>query len=115
VRGEVWWVNLDPVVGSEANTTRPAVLVGRSAVAHRAMASGGGVVPVVPVTSNVERVYSFQLLLPADATGLDHDSKAQAEQLRSVDVRRLVSHVATVPGDLMEALDERIRFWLALD
>lgn len=72
-------------------------------------------VPVVPVTSNVERVYSFQLLLPAGATGLDHDSKAQAEQLRAVDAARLVSHAATVPDDLMDVLDDRIRFWLALD
>jgi mRNA interferase MazF len=40
---------------------------------------GGGVVTVIPVTSNVDRVYPFQVLLPAAASGLDRDLKAQAE------------------------------------
>jgi mRNA interferase MazF len=43
---------------------------------------GRGVITVVPVTSNTTRVYPFQVLLPARATGLDRDSKAQAEQVR---------------------------------
>lgn len=43
-----------------------------------------GVVTVVPVTSNISRVFPFQTLLPAEATGLRVASKAQAEQIRSV-------------------------------
>ncbi|MFC8191587.1 type II toxin-antitoxin system PemK/MazF family toxin [Cellulomonas sp. NPDC057328] len=114
MRGEVWRVDLAPVVGSEAARTRPAVVVGRAALSHRAMANGRGVVPVVPVTTNTERVLSFQVLLPADRTGLEQDSKAQCEQLRAVDVARLVEHVGTVPDDLMAAVDDAIRVWLDL-
>jgi mRNA interferase MazF len=44
---------------------------------------------VVPAISKVERVYSFQVLLPAAETGLDRDSKAQAEQVRSIAVERV--------------------------
>lgn len=44
---------------------------------------------VVPMTSNTDRIYPFQLLLPANETGLDVDSKAQAEQVRAVAVERL--------------------------
>ncbi|GIG41121.1 type II toxin-antitoxin system PemK/MazF family toxin [Cellulomonas phragmiteti] len=114
MRGEIWLVNLDPVVGSEAFKTRPAVIVGRAPLAHRAMANGRGVVPVVPVTSNTERVLSFQALLPAARTGLDGDSKAQCEQLRAVDVACLVEHVGTVPDDVMVTVDAGIRVWLDL-
>ena len=39
-------------------------------------------VTVVPVTSNVERVYPFQARLPSEMTGLGRDSKAQAEQVK---------------------------------
>jgi len=114
VRGEIWRVNLEPVIGSEAAKTRPAVVVGRAALAHRAMAHGRGVVPVVPVTTSTTRVLSFQALLPAERTGLPEDSKAQCEQLRAVDVARLVEHVGTVPDDLMTAVDDGIRVWLDL-
>ena len=48
-----------------------------------------GVVTVVPVTSNTTRVFPFQVLLPAAETGIHVDSKAQAEQVRSVSVERL--------------------------
>lgn len=114
MRGEIWRVDLDPVVGSEASKTRPAIVVGRTALSHRAMALGRGVVPVVPVTTSTARVLSFQVLLPAGRTGLDEDSKAQCEQLRAVDVARLVEHVGTVPDDLMTAVDDGIRIWLDL-
>lgn len=50
---------------------------GASATATRL---GRGGVTVVPVTSNVARVYPFQVLLEAQLTGLARDSKAQAEQ-----------------------------------
>jgi mRNA interferase MazF len=50
---------------------------------------GRGVVTVVPVTSNTTRVFPFQVLLPAAETGIHVDSKAQAEQVRSVSVERL--------------------------
>lgn len=39
---------------------------------------------MVPITSNVARVFAFQVALPAELTGLRVDSKAQAEQVRSV-------------------------------
>lgn len=69
---------------------------------------------MVPVTSKVERVYPLQVLLPAGATGLPVDSKAQAEQVRSVDVERAQRQVGTVPPELMNQLDAALRLHLAL-
>ena len=69
---------------------------------------------VVPVTSNVARIYPLQVLLPANATGLDLDSKAQAEQVRSISVDQLGASIGEVPHALMEELDEALRLYLAL-
>ncbi len=52
---------------------------------------------------NTDRIYPFQVLLPADETGLDVDSKAQAEQIRSV----AVEHLGKVVGSLEFAVAEQ--------
>lgn len=113
-RGEILLVDLNPARGSEADKRRPAVIVSNDAANATAERLGRGIVTVVPVTSNTSRVYPFQVLLPAGATGLDHDSKAQAEQVRSVAVERLGSRVGALSGDLTAALDEVLRVHLAL-
>jgi mRNA interferase MazF len=113
-RGEIRLVDLEPVRGTEANKRRPAVIVsndGANSTAHRL---GRGVVTVVPVTSNLARVYPFQVLLSASSTGLAIDSKAQAEQVRSVALERVGARVGFVPPELLGELDEALRLHLAL-
>ena len=68
----------------------------------------------IPVTSNIARVYPFQVLLPADETGLHVDSKAQAEQVRSVSVERLGPVTGRIPTPLMTQLDDALRLHLHL-
>ena len=82
LRGEIRLVDLDPARGSEANKRRPAVIVSNDRANSIAARLGRGVVTVVPVSSNTDRIFPFQTMLPAAATGLRHDSKAQAEQVQ---------------------------------
>ncbi len=114
LRGEIRLVNLDPTVGAEASKRGPAVIVSNDGANAAAARLGRGVVTVVPVTSNIARVYSFQVRLSAKATGLHTASKAQAEQVRSVAVQRIGPLVGRVPADLMEQIDEALRLHLAL-
>ena len=107
-------IDLDPVRGAEANHSRPAVIVSNDGANSTAARLGRGVLTVVPVTSNVDRVYPFQVLLPAESTGLSVDSKAQAEQVRSIDVVRVQRRLGSVPAVLMHELDEALRLHLAL-
>ena len=113
-RGDIHAVDLDPVRGSEANTRRPAVIVSNDAANATAGRLGRGVITVVPVTSNIERVYPFQVLLPAAETGLGRDSKAQAEQVRSIAVDRLGDRLGVVPHAIMLDIDEALRLHLGL-
>lgn len=113
-RGELRWIDLDPVQGSEAARRRPAVVVSNDAANTTAARLGRGVVTVVPVTSNVERIYPFQVLLPAETCGLPRDSKAQAEQVRSVAVERIGAPAGAVTPDLMAQIDDALRLHLSL-
>jgi mRNA interferase MazF len=113
-RGEIRWIDLDPVRGPEASTRRPAVLVSNDGANTTANRLGRGVVTIVPVTTNVERIYPFQILLTAEATGLAHDSKAQAEQVRSVVVERVGERIGILTSTDLTALDEALRLHLAL-
>ena len=113
-RGEIRLVDLDPTKGAEANKRRPAVIMSNDGANTTAARLGRGVVTVVPVTSNIERVYPFQVLLEAMATGLDRDAKAQAEQVRSVAVERVGALVGILTGQLASDLDEALRLHLAL-
>jgi mRNA interferase MazF len=113
-RGEIVTVELDPARGSEASKTRPAVVVSNDSANGTATRLGRGVITVVPVTSSTDRVYPFQVLLPASQTGLRRDSKAQAEQVRSVAGERIGRRVGHLSAPLMAELDQALRIHLNL-
>jgi mRNA interferase MazF len=113
-RGEVRLTDLDPARGSEADKRRPAIVVSNDRANATADRLGRGVVTVVPITSNVTRVFPFQVLLPAESTGLRVDSKAQGEQVRSVSVERLGPILGRLPAPIMGEMDEALRLHLHL-
>ena len=109
-RGEIYFAALDPTRGGEIQKTRPVIVVSNNA-ANRSAA----VVTVVPLTSNVDRVFPFEVLLAASRTGLSKDSKAMAQQVRTIDKARLNARAA---GDLqmgdMRLVDAALRLHLGL-
>lgn len=113
-RGEIRVVELDPGRGAEASKRRPAVIVSNDGANAAAARLGRGVITVLPITSNIRRIYPFQVRLPAAATGLRQDLKAQAEQVRSVAVERLGERIGLVPAAVMLQIDEALRLHLAL-
>lgn len=113
-RGEIRMASLDPALGAEASKRRPCVIVSNDGANRVAERLGRGVVTVVPVTTNTAKIYPFQVALSAKATGLKHDSKAQAEQVRSISVERIGGPAGNVPPDLLEQLDKALRLHLGL-
>jgi mRNA interferase MazF len=114
LRGEIWQVDLDPARGSEANKQRPAVVVSNDRANATATHLGRGVVTVVPVTRNIAKIYPFQVLLSSSATGLAVDSKAQAEQIRSIATERLLHRIGRVSPVELAQLDDALRLHLGL-
>ena len=106
-RGEVYWVDLEPAMGSEANKRRPCVIVSRDA-SNRAAAT----VTVVAVTSNVRRTYPFDVYLE---NALDQPSKVQANQVRTISKERLLGpRLTRLSVELMTQVDAALRLHLAL-
>ena len=109
-RGDIFFAHLDPSQGSETQKTRPVVIVSNNA-ANRA----SSLVTVLPLTSNVARVYPFEVKLSASNTGLPKDSKAMAQQVRTLDKSRLAKTPAgRVPLPLMAQVDTALRLHLSL-
>jgi len=104
-RGEVWWVEFDPAVGSEVRKTRPAVIVSNDA-ANRNLAR----VVVIPLTSNTGRQYPGEALVWVDG----QSSKAMADQIMAADKARLKSQLGVVGKADMLAVEDAIRVHLGL-
>lgn len=108
-RGDVFYVNLDPVVGSEIGKTRPAIVL-QNELANKSSPT----VTVIPLSTSVGRVFPFQVLIPAGEGGLEHDSKALCEQIRTLSTKRLLNRLGSLPPSRMEeirtALDRHLWF-----
>ncbi|MFN0026693.1 MAG: type II toxin-antitoxin system PemK/MazF family toxin [Acidimicrobiales bacterium] len=114
-RGEVYLADLEPARGAEADKWRPVILVGNDASLRAADRLGLGVVSVVPCTSNTSVRGPMQVLLrPNRLNGLTVLSKAQTEQIRSIDVSRLRQPLGRLGAADADAVDAALRYHLAL-
>ena len=110
-RGQIYWVNLDPTIGSEIRKKRPAVIVSNDAANRRYRQ-----VTILPLTTqNLGSVELFQVLLLGKETGMGKDSKALAEQIRTVAKERIGKIVGAVGIEHLEAIARAIKIHLSLD
>jgi mRNA interferase MazF len=104
-RGDIYWVALDPTLGTEIRKTRPAVVVSNdSCNAH------GHRVVVLPVTSNVESLYPGEARIHVRG----RPARAIGDQIRSLDKARLRSRIGSLTTAEMAAVDEALLVTLGL-
>lgn len=109
-RGEVYWVHLDPTVGSEIAKTRPGVIISNDIGNEYSQR-----VIIAPLTSSgVQRAYPFETLVPSGEAGLAQTSKVLLDQIRSVDKTRLRERLGALSAERMQDVDHAIRLSLAV-
>jgi mRNA interferase MazF len=104
-RGDVYWVALDPAVGTEIKKTRPAVVV-----SNNSCNQFGTRVVVMPLTSNVESLF------PGEAAVIVKGKPARAlgDQIRSLDKSRLRTKIGTLSVEQLKSVDDALRITLSL-
>ena len=109
-RGELYLADLDPVIGSEQGGLRPVLIV-QNDTGNRYSPT----VIVLAITSQLQKArLPTHVLLPAAGTGLERDSVALAEQLRTLDKRRLRARIGQLPPAHMRAVDRALMISLGL-
>jgi len=109
-RGEVWMADLAPTVGSEQSGIRPVLVV----QTDRANAHSPHSI-IIPFTSRIrQRLLPSHVLVPAGEGGLTLDSVALAEQIRAIDLARLIRRMGDLPAPRMTEVDNALRTVLSL-
>ncbi|MBM4182022.1 MAG: type II toxin-antitoxin system PemK/MazF family toxin [Betaproteobacteria bacterium] len=110
-RGDIYYADLNPTVGSEINKRRPVLIVSNDANNRAA-----NTVTVLPITSNIAKVFPFEVAISRADSGLPKDSKAQAQQIRTISKARITGQPAgNLKAEKMRSVDAAIRLHLALD
>ncbi|PSB47903.1 MazF family transcriptional regulator [filamentous cyanobacterium Phorm 6] len=110
-RGEIYYANLSPTVGSEIDKRRPVLVVSNDANNRAA-----NTVTILPITSNITRVYPFEVLLNPEDSGLSKPSKVQAQQVRTISKQRITSDaVGSLSEEIMQLVNAALKLHLDVD
>lgn len=109
-RGDVFFANLSPVVGSEQGGSRPVLVIQNNI--------GNKYSPTVIVAAITSRITKPRMVthvaLEAKKTGLERDSVVLLEQIRTIDKQRLTDRVTHLDSQVMHDIDEALKVSVGL-
>ena len=108
-RGEIWLANLDPSVGSEIRKTRPVLII-----SNDINNMYNNVVTAIPITSNTDKVFSFEVFIPIGEAQLPKDSKVKTDQIRTIDKIRLIKKIGTLSPKYLQKIEKALTLHLGL-
>jgi len=104
-RGDLYWICLDPTVGTEIKKTRPCVVLSNNA--QNKMSTR---LIIAPITSNVSKFHPFE----ARVMVKEREGKVMLDQVRSVDKSRLGRYISSLDLSTMDDVDQAIKIAFAL-
>lgn len=105
-RGEIYWVNLDPTVGSEIKKTRPCIIISNDA-GNEASSR----VIVAPITSSIKKIFPFEVALLIQ----NKKGKVLLDQIRAIDKQRLSHKIGLCDFKTMALIEEALKIVLAMN
>ena len=111
-KGEIYFANLDPTIGSEIKKIRPVLIV-----SNDLSNQFSPLLTVIPLTSQIDKVYPAELVLMQADTQLNKDSKAQCHQIRTISKMRISasSPAGKISESLMAKIHRAIHLHLDMD
>ena len=109
LRGEIWQVVLDPIVGSEIGKSRPAVVI-----SNNRSNEFSSTITVLPITSKTLSVYPFEVLLEKEESSLPVDSKIKCNQVRTLDKSRLSRIIGQLSPDKIKEVEQALLIHLGI-
>ncbi len=110
-RGDIFYADLNPVVGSEQGGIRPVVVV-QNDVGNKYSPT----VIIAAITSQIDKAkLPTHVELQSKDYGLEKDSVILLEQLRTIDKRRLKEKITILDQDIMKKVDEALKVSLGLE
>ncbi len=104
-RGDVWWVNFDPSVGSEVQKKRPAIIVSNDS-SNKYLSR----VQVIPLTSSIDKIYPSECLVEVK----NQTCKAMADQIKTVSLERCSERITILSETEMSAVESVLKLQLGL-
>ncbi|MCK4486538.1 MAG: type II toxin-antitoxin system PemK/MazF family toxin [Desulfobacterales bacterium] len=95
-QGDIYLINLDPALHTEAGKIRPGIII-----SINAMNQYSPRLIIAPITSNIGKVYPFEVFITRGVGGLEKDSKIMLDQIRSLDKRRLVKKIGAINREVL--------------
>jgi mRNA interferase MazF len=108
-RGDIWTVDLEPVIGSEQGKARPALII-QNDIGNEY----SPVLIVAAITSGDRARYDVQVEVKAPEGGVRHDSIVLLNQVRTIDKERVGRYWGHLSAQTMKQVDEAIRISLGL-
>ena len=102
-RGDVWLVNLDPVMGAEINKTRPAVIISNDINNQYS-----STLTILPISDLGEKVYPFEIQI-------SHAEMVRCQQIRTIDKLRLVKRIGLLSSEKMLEIGGALMIHLAIE
>lgn len=102
-RGEIWWVNFDPSIGSEIKKTRPAIIISND-LSNNALE----VIQVIPLTSNIKKLFPNEAFIQTK----EKSARALAHQITTISKKRINNKMGAISKEEMKALENAIKLQL---
>lgn len=109
IKGEIWLVSLETVVGHEIGKTRPALVISNDRNNQFA-----DTVTILPIISKTEKIYPFEVLLLKEEANLPKDSKMKSNQIRTIDKKRLVGFLGKVTKEKLIEIEQALLIHLGI-